>query len=108
MERSEIGVLAARREHPALRYAPCGLQERHAMHDMARQILLWLRRTPVQTFILCPLAVIVFELVLHGGRPAIVPWGLPLMAWGYGQYLLVGRYRLPSAGRRPRMEVPPP
>jgi len=27
----------------------------------------WLRRTPVVTFILCPLAVIAFELALHGG-----------------------------------------
>jgi len=27
--------------------------------------LLWLRRTPVQTFILCTLIVIVFEFALH-------------------------------------------
>src|SRR5215467_1444460 len=67
----------------------------------------WLRRTPVQTFILCPLAVIAFELALHGGRLTIAPWGVPLMAWGYLQYLLVGRYRHPRAGGTPGMEVPP-
>ena len=67
----------------------------------------WLGRTPVQTFILCPLAVIVFELALHGGRLTIVPWGVPLMAWGYLQYLLVGHYRHPRAGGSAGMDVPP-
>jgi protein-S-isoprenylcysteine O-methyltransferase Ste14 len=67
----------------------------------------WLGRTPVQTFILCPVAVIAFELVLHGGRLTIVPWGVPLLAWGYLQYLLVGGYRHPRAGGTPGMDVPP-
>jgi hypothetical protein len=66
----------------------------------------WLGRTPVQTFILCPLAVIAFELTLYR-RLTIVPWGVPLMAWGYLQYLLVGRYRHPRAGGSAGMEVPP-
>ena len=67
----------------------------------------WLGRTPVQTFILCPLAVIAFELALQHGRLTIVPWGVPLMAGGYLQYLLVGRYRHPRAGGSAGMEVPP-
>jgi protein-S-isoprenylcysteine O-methyltransferase Ste14 len=67
----------------------------------------WLGRTPVQTFILCPLGVIAFELALHDGRLTLVPWGAPLMAWGYLQYHLVGRYRHPRAGGTPGMEVPP-
>jgi protein-S-isoprenylcysteine O-methyltransferase Ste14 len=67
----------------------------------------WLGRTPVQTFILCPLAVIAFELALHGGRLIVVPWGVPLMACGYLQYLLVGGYRHPRAGGTSGMEVPP-
>jgi protein-S-isoprenylcysteine O-methyltransferase Ste14 len=74
---------------------------------MSRQILRWLGRTPVQTFILCPLAVIAFELVIRRGALAIVPWGLPLLAWGYLQYRLVGGYRLPQAGGSPGMDVPP-
>src|SRR5215831_17919655 len=67
----------------------------------------WLRRTPVQTFILCPLIVIVFELALHRGRLIFVPWGLPLLVWGYLQFLYVGSYRLPRAGGIAGMDVPP-
>ena len=48
-----------------------------------------------------------FELALHRGKPTIVYWGIPLLAWGYLQYLLVGRYRLPKAGGSPGMDVPP-
>jgi protein-S-isoprenylcysteine O-methyltransferase Ste14 len=77
------------------------------MDDLGAKILRWLGRTPVQTFILCPLAVIAFELALNRGRLTIVPWGLPLLAWGYLQYLLVGNYRLPRAGGTSGMEVPP-
>src|SRR5215510_1657051 len=66
----------------------------------------WLGRTPVVTFILCALVVIAFELALYG-RLTIVYWGVPLMAWGYLQYLLVGRYRHPRAGGTRGMEVPP-
>jgi protein-S-isoprenylcysteine O-methyltransferase Ste14 len=71
------------------------------------ELLRWLTRTPVQTFILCPLAVIAFEYVWRGGALAFVPWGMPLMAWGYLQYKLVGRYRGPRAGGGPGMETMP-
>lgn len=77
------------------------------MRNIARQIGCWFEWTPVQTFILCPLAVIAFELALNHGRLTIVPWGAPLMAWGYLQYLLVGGYRLPRAGGSSGMDVPP-
>jgi protein-S-isoprenylcysteine O-methyltransferase Ste14 len=69
--------------------------------------LRWLRRTPVQTFILCPLIVMLFELAVHQGRLMFVPWGVPLLVWGYLQYLYVGNYRLPRAGGTAGMEVPP-
>jgi len=77
------------------------------MHNLGSRIRHWLGRTPVQTFILCPLAVAGFEAVLRGRWPRIVPWGAPLLAWGYLQYRLVGRYRLPRAGGSAGMEVPP-
>jgi protein-S-isoprenylcysteine O-methyltransferase Ste14 len=77
------------------------------MDDVSAKILRGLGKTPVQTFLLCPLVVIVFELVLNRGRLTIVPWGLPLLAWGYLQYHFVGRYRLPRAGGTSGMEVPP-
>ena len=70
-------------------------------------ILRWLTRTPVQTFVLCPIAVIAFELAWQGGTAAFVPWGLPLMLWGYLQYKLVGGYRGPRAGGGPGMETMP-
>jgi protein-S-isoprenylcysteine O-methyltransferase Ste14 len=70
-------------------------------------LLRWLTRTPVQTFILCPLAVIAFECVWHGGKPVFVPWGVPLLLWGYLQYKLIGRYRGPRAGGGPGMETMP-
>ena len=70
-------------------------------------VLRWLGRTPVQTFILCPLAVIVVELTLRGGTLVFVPWGCLLLAWGYLQYLLVGRYRLRLGGGGPGLSVPP-
>jgi len=75
--------------------------------DAFSRVWRWLSRTPVVTFILCPLLVIAFELILHGGRLTIVPWGLPLLAWGYLQYLLVGGYRHPRAGGTSGMDVPP-
>jgi protein-S-isoprenylcysteine O-methyltransferase Ste14 len=76
-------------------------------HDtIASHLWRWFGRTPVQTFILCPLAVIAFELALYR-QLTIVPWGVPLMAWGYLQYLLGGRYRHPRAGGSAGMEVPP-
>ena len=74
---------------------------------MRRPFFAWFGRTPVQTFILCPLAVIGFELVRQGGEMTFVPWGLPFMLWGYLQYRLVGRYRLPRAGGSAGMAVAP-
>ena len=67
----------------------------------------WFWRTPVQTFVVCPLVVIAFEFALHGGALRVVPWGAPLLLWGYLQYRLVGGYRLPLAGGTAGMEVPP-
>jgi protein-S-isoprenylcysteine O-methyltransferase Ste14 len=75
------------------------------MQPIAHNIWRWLGRTPVQSFILCPLAVAAFALAL--GPLTIVAWGLPLMAWGYLQYRLVGRYRQPRAGGTAGMDVPP-
>src|SRR6266478_3878910 len=81
------------------------------MNSISDKLLHWLGRTPVQSFILSPLAVIGFELALHGGGIAFVPFfvavGLPLVAWGYLQYLLVGRYRLRQGGGGPGMAAPP-
>jgi len=79
------------------------------MNALWQRLYPWLRRTPVQTFILCPLAVLIFELIWHGAALAdrIVLWGIALMIWGYAQYHFVGGYRHPRAGGSPGMDVPP-
>ena len=81
------------------------------MHDTAKptsqRILRWAQRTPVNTFIFAPLLVIAFELAWIGGRLNFVPWGLPLLAWGYLQYRFCGNYRLPKAGGTSGMDAMP-
>ena len=79
----------------------------------------WLRSTSNRTFVVYPVCVIAFELALHRATRGtwvtwdtfaaygIVPWGIVLLAWGYLQYRLVGRYRLRIGGGGPGMSVPP-
>jgi protein-S-isoprenylcysteine O-methyltransferase Ste14 len=45
--------------------------------------------------------------LVQQGWPRIVGWGLPLMAWGYLQYKLVGTYRSREGGGGPGISVPP-
>ncbi|HVY57453.1 MAG TPA: isoprenylcysteine carboxylmethyltransferase family protein [Xanthobacteraceae bacterium] len=72
-----------------------------------RTLLRWLARTPVRTFLLFPLAVIAFELVRRDGDFVVVPWGVPLLVWGYLQYRLVGAYRVHHGGGGPGVDIPP-
>ena len=67
----------------------------------------WLGRTPVQTFVLCPLAVVLFELAPQGTEMTFMLSGVPFLLWGYLQYRLVGRYRRRLGGGGPGMEAPP-
>jgi protein-S-isoprenylcysteine O-methyltransferase Ste14 len=67
----------------------------------------WAGRTPVQTFVLCPLVVIAFEFAWRGGSLTVDPWGAPLLAWGYLQYRFVGGYRHPRAGGSAGIDRPP-
>jgi protein-S-isoprenylcysteine O-methyltransferase Ste14 len=57
-----------------------------------------------RTFVLFPLAVLAVE-YFRGFE--FHPWFAPLLAWGFLQYHLVGRYRLPRGGGGPGMQVPP-
>jgi protein-S-isoprenylcysteine O-methyltransferase Ste14 len=66
--------------------------------DSGPGVARWLLSTPGQTFVLCPAAVIAFELAWRNGRLAFVPWGCLLLLWGYLQYRFVGAYRHPRAG----------
>ena len=50
-------------------------------------MLAWLRGTPNRTFVLYPLAVLLTRRTIQ--RPVFVP----LLAWGYLQYRLIGEHR---------------
>ena len=71
------------------------------------RLVAWLSRTPVQTFLLCPLLVVAFELMRQGEQLTIVPAGFALLGWGYLQYRLVGRFRSQLGGGGPGVSVPP-
>ncbi len=66
-----------------------------------------LRSTSFRTFVLYPVVIVSFELLLNEGTLSIEPWFLPLLAWGYLQYRLVGNYRIRRGGGGPGMETPP-
>ena len=66
----------------------------------------WLRKSPVQTFLLLPLATIVWELAVFGTL-RFQPAFLLLMLWGYLQYRLCGRYRIGLGGGGPGLSGAP-
>lgn len=67
----------------------------------------WLQSTPVRSFALYPVVVIAFEMIRQGGTLRVIPWGIPLVIWGYLQYRLVRNYRGRLGGGGPGLDVPP-
>lgn len=65
------------------------------------------KATPNRTFFLYPLIVVAWEYLVHGDKMAVEPFFLVLMAWGYAQYRLCGRYRRREGGGGPGFERPP-
>ncbi len=63
--------------------------------------------TSFRTFIVYPVLIVAWELFLNDGRLRLEPWFLPLLAWGYLQYRLVGKYRIRRGGGGPGMDTPP-
>lgn len=74
---------------------------------MTRRIAKRLPGTSTRTFVLYPLIVVGWEWWFNDGRLNFEPWFLPLLAWGYLQYRLVGRYRIRLGGGGPGMDTPP-
>jgi hypothetical protein len=72
-----------------------------------RSPLRLLQGSSFRTFVLYPAIVVAWELLLNKGRLRLEPWFLPLLAWGYLQYRLVGKYRLRLGGGGPGMNNPP-
>ena len=66
----------------------------------------FVRKSPVQTFILVPLATIAWELAIDTLRVELK--FLPLMIWGYLQYRQCGRYRIALGGGGPGLSGAPP
>jgi len=67
----------------------------------------WLRSTSNRTFVLWPVALFAAEAAIQQGLPQVDPWALPLLAWGYLQYRLVGNYRSREGGGGPGLSIPP-
>lgn len=67
----------------------------------------WLKGTSNRTFVLWPTLLLALQVGLDGGWPQLNPWALPLLAWGYAQYRLVGRLRTARGGGGPGMSNPP-
>jgi protein-S-isoprenylcysteine O-methyltransferase Ste14 len=57
--------------------------------------------------VLWPVALLAAEAALQRAPPRIDPWALPLLAWGYLQYRLVGNYRVREGGGGPGLSNPP-
>ena len=77
------------------------------MSAAGRAAARWLSSTSNRTFVLWPVVIFAAEAALQHGIPRIEIWGLPLLAWGYLQYRLVGNYRLRAGGGGPGISVPP-
>jgi protein-S-isoprenylcysteine O-methyltransferase Ste14 len=67
----------------------------------------WLSSTSNRTFVLWPILLFAAEAALQRGVPGVRLWPLPLLALGYLQYRLVGRYRLRDGGGGPGISIPP-
>lgn len=67
----------------------------------------WLKSTSNRTFIVWPAALFAAEALVQQGWPVVHLWALPLLAWGYLQYRLVGNYRGRLGGGGPGVSVPP-
>ena len=67
----------------------------------------WLESTSNRTFIAWPLALLAVEALVQQGMPVIRWWALPLLAWGYLQYRLVGNYRARIGGGGPGISIAP-
>src|SRR5258708_8471473 len=84
------------------------MERRHPpLRSEGRMMMRWLRKSPVQTFLLLPLVTIAWELAVFGTL-RFQPAFLPLMLWGYLQYRLCGRYRIALGGGGPGLSGAPP
>jgi len=67
----------------------------------------WLSGTSNRTFVLWPIVLFSAEAATQQGLPRVQLWALPLLAWGYLQYRLIGNYRSREGGGGPGLSIPP-
>lgn len=60
----------------------------------------------LRTFVVVPIVVVLWEFLVKR-KVGLDLWFAPLLAWGYLQYKLVGRYRLSLGGGGPGMKTLP-
>jgi hypothetical protein len=65
------------------------------------------RNTAFRTFLLYPLVVVGWELLVNEGTLRFQPWFLIMMVWGYLQYRLIRPYRMQRGGGGPGMSTMP-
>jgi protein-S-isoprenylcysteine O-methyltransferase Ste14 len=66
-----------------------------------------LKSTSNRCFVVYPIVIIGIELLIRNGDPTIVPWGVPLLPWGYLQFRLSGAYRTRHGGGGPGLAIRP-
>ena len=67
----------------------------------------WLGSTSNRTFIVWPVVLFALEAIVQRGMPRLNLWALPILAWGYLQYRLVGNFRAREGGGGPGISRPP-
>ena len=70
-------------------------------------IMRFLTRTPVRTFIVYPIATVIWEFIRQGSNIRLNLGFLPLMVWGYLQYRWCGRCRIRLGRGGPGLDTPP-
>ena len=77
------------------------------MSGARRAAARWLSSTSNRSFVLWPIVLLAAEAAIQRGLPRIQLWALPLLAWGYLQYRLIGNYRSREGGGGPGLSIPP-
>ncbi len=77
------------------------------MNAPTRSVWRWVKSASNRTFIAWPVLLVLVQALVDRGWPQLSPWGLPLLAWGYVQYKLVGRRRNALGGGGPGLSNPP-
>ena len=67
------------------------------MNGGRRGLRRWLKSTSSRTFVVWPVVLLVVQAAIDDGWPPVNWWGLPMQAWGCGQYWRVGRLRAAAA-----------